>query len=65
MADEVGRAIGDGLEHIAQPGFGVDAIQFGGLDQRVDDGVAGEQVVAAAVSTGNRPSSSSFCLSLA
>ena len=42
-------------QHVTQPGFGVDIVQLGGADQRIDRGGAlttavgaGEQVIAAA-----------------
>ena len=32
----VDRMVGDVGQHMAQPGFGVDTIELGGADQRVD-----------------------------
>ena len=55
LVNAVNRVIGVGLEHIVQPGLGGDAIQLRDPGQRVDHGGAGEQVVAAAGSTGNPP----------
>ncbi len=56
FADAINRvAVSDTGEHIAQPGFGVDEVEPGGLDERVDRGRplaalvrAGEEVVLAA-----------------
>ena len=51
--------VGDAGQHIAEIGFGIETVQFGGADQAVDRGGAlaagigaGEQVVLAAQSDG-------------
>ena|GEM_PF-5123115 len=51
----VDGVVGNAREHIAQVGFGIDAVKFGGADQAVNCGCtfatgvgAGEQVVLAA-----------------
>jgi len=43
--------VGNAGEHVAQPGFGIDAVELGGLDQRVDRGGA----LAALVRAGEGP----------
>jgi hypothetical protein len=43
--------IGDAGEDVAQVGFGVDAVQFAGFDQAVDDGRA----LATAIRAGEEP----------
>jgi len=55
VIDPVDGMLGDVGQHMAQPGFGGDAVELGRADQRVDRGGAlaaavgaGEQVVAAA-----------------
>ena len=55
LVNAVDRVIGIGLEHIVQPGLGGDDIQLRDPGHRIDHGGAGEQVVAAAGSTGNPP----------
>src|SRR5471030_1111437 len=58
VIDPVDGMLGDVGQHMAQPGFGGDAVELGRADQRVDRGGAlaaavgaGEQVVAAADGT--------------
>jgi len=55
VVNAVDRVIGDMRQRMAQPGFGVDPVQLGRADQRVDGGGAlapavgaGEQVIASA-----------------
>lgn len=55
VVDPVDRMVGDVGQHMAQPGLGVNTVQLGRANQRVDGGgtlaaavSAGEQVVAAA-----------------
>jgi len=55
VVDAVERVVGDARQHMAQPSLGIDALEFGGADQRVYRGRtvaatvgAREQVVAAA-----------------
>ena len=55
IINPVGGMIGDMRQHVTQPGFGVDTVQLGGAEQRVDRGGAlaaavgaGEQIIAAA-----------------
>lgn len=47
----VDRKISDALQHLAQVGFRVDAIEFGGLEQRVDR----SRALAAVVRSGEEP----------
>ena len=35
FGDAVDRVVGDAAEHVTQVGFGIEAVQFGRLDQRV------------------------------
>ena len=65
LVNTVDRMIGDVSQHMAQPGFGVDTVQLGRPDQRVDGGSAfaagvgaGKQVVTA---TNGQPTQSAFC----
>jgi hypothetical protein len=51
LADPVDRVIGDAGEDVTQVGFGVDAVQFAGFDQAVDDGCA----VATGIGAGEEP----------
>src|SRR5258708_29251539 len=63
FGDALGGVSSEAREHIAQPGLGIDAIELGGLGQRVDGGgglaahvAAGEQPILAAESDGtDRP----------
>ena len=45
----VDRMVGDVGQHMAQPGFGVDTIELGGADQRVNHAGALAATVAAGV----------------
>jgi hypothetical protein len=38
FVDTVDGLVGEGREHVAQVGFGIDAVEFGGADQAVDRG---------------------------
>ena len=49
--DAPGRMAGEAGENIAEPGCGIDAVELGGLDQRVDGGGA----LAAGVGAGKQP----------
>ena len=51
LVDPVDRVIGDAGEDVTQVGFGVDAVQFAGFDQAVDDGCA----VATGIGAGEEP----------
>ena len=60
--------IGDMRQHVTQPGFGVDTVQLGRADQRVDRGGAlaaavgaGKQIVAVASSPDNTPKLKQLC----
>jgi hypothetical protein len=51
LADALGRVGGEASDDVAQPSLGVDAIELGGLGQRVE----GRGAFADAVRTGEEP----------
>jgi hypothetical protein len=51
LADAFGRIVGQSCEHVGEPGLRIDAVELGGLDQRVDGGGA----LAALVGAGEGP----------
>ena len=51
FGDAVDRVVGDAGEHVAQPGLRIEAVELGGLDQRVD----GRGALAAGVGAGEQP----------
>ena len=60
VVNAVDRMVGDVGQHMAEPGLGVNTVELGGADQRVDRGCpfaaavgAGEQVVAPAAGSGH------------
>ena len=40
MVDAIDRVIGDATNHFAQVGFGIDAVELCGLDERINCGCA-------------------------
>jgi hypothetical protein len=47
LCDAVDGVLGDALEHVAQPGFRIEAVQQGGRDQRGDASRASSPAVGA------------------
>src|SRR5438128_11764757 len=51
LVDALGRVGSEAREDVAQPGLGIDAVELGGLSQRIDGGGS----FAALVATGEKP----------